>query len=960
MTNREWIPSSKRSTCDLCGNASGWCSTSATDDDTITCKNTTTAPNGWKKLKDTADGGGVFKPISGENYTRPERTESPKTVDESKYRSADHQTRDRVYRRLISNSGDLGATYRDELERRGLSSEQIDIAIERDWFGNWQRSIASGFHSQIENIAGIDPTTAETCSCDGLWLPAIKNGSIVGGQIYPKPHIEQKLGRPANVPDDLGKYVWLSSSKHGGANAHCFDTGENPLFLREHPNTQPDAVENLNLCEGALKSAIAYLKFEDRGQFDPFIGAAGGRFSKNEVKQCLDRYPNLKTVTLYPDSGSIENPSIVRNYSQAAELIRNLTDGRVKILVAWWNQLTKADRDVDELTKKDLENLITETWDNFIMGKPSVFYQQISKSPETLTNKGVEGADKNQHLSALSADELKGRIESIFVRGLTGADRESALVALAGELRVHKQSVEGIYRELERASDASADNVDIEKLLLAQRQRLSPHVVFPERIATKIEQIANARGTNPEPLILGMLIAASSVPHANTGLNVANHGDVLSVYPNLFGMNVGDSGSLKSPTNATAFTKPLRALQKTYIDKYEVELQTYESGLQEWEKQDKKERKEAPKPPRLVVVLAEDATMEKIEDLALHQPSICPGIYRDELIGIFQAFDKHGGKGSNDSRSKLLSYYDGSPINIHRVGTGSKISKHHYHPVVFGGIQPEVLKDLARSIGMDNDGTLCRFLYAPVNRQYKAWDEDHDTEKIDTNVFSNLIENIHRLQAIECWLDKNSQQAWARVTNHYNHECLNNPKLSAWLKHAYSKAIGQLGKIALTLHLIECAEAKQVSGTISKLTIERAAIALDYFISQSVALIASTEETLEAHLLRIFDKAKKLGTINPRVVQSLFSGKKRIDSTTARNYLDTLADSGYGSIDDKGVFTPKLSEPMPNASADNADKVLIVYQQLQHRVDIDLSVNADNVDKHSDLVRVPEATDDEF
>jgi Protein of unknown function (DUF3987) len=578
-------------------------------------------------------------------------------------------------------------------------------------------------------------------------------------------------------------------------------------------------------------------------------------------------------------------------------------------------------------------------------------YQQISKSFETNTSQGLEGADKQsatyQQLSALSANDLKERVGSIVERGLTGADRESALVALAAELRVPKQSLEGIYQELERATDRSADNADIEKILSAQRHQLSPIEIFPDRIATKIEQIAKARGTNCEPLMLGLKIAASSVSHANTRLNVANHGDVLSIYPNLFGMNVGDSGSLKSPTNGTSFTKPLRALQKTYIDEYEIELQGYEAELQTWEKQDKKERGEAPKPPRLVVVLAEDATMEKIEDLALHQPTICPGIYRDELIGIFQAFDKHGGKGSNDSRAKLLSYYDGSPINIHRVGTGSKISRHDYHPVVFGGIQPEVLKDLARSIGMDNDGTLCRFLYAPVNRQYKAWDEDPDTEKIDTDVFNELIKKIHNLPAIECSLDADSQKAWAKVANHYNQECLNNPRLSSWLKHAYSKAIGQLGKIALTLHLIECAESDRVSAIISKQTIEKAALALDYFISQSIALIASTEETLEAHLVRILDKAKKLGTIKPREVQAMFSGKKRIDSTTARNYLDTLADSGYGSIDDKGVFTPKTSEPASSSSADNADKVLITYQQPESTPANDLNNIVDNADKNN-------------
>ncbi len=486
----------------------------------------------------------------------------------------------------------------------------------------------------------------------------------------------------------------------------------------------------------------------------------------------------------------------------------------------------------------------------------------------------------------------------------------------------------------------------IEGYYLAGTQGLwvNPHQILPESIADKLEQISQARGVNSEPLTLGLLVAASSTCHANTRLEVSNYGDVLSVYPNLYAMNVGDSGSLKSPTNATSFAKPLRSLQKKYIEKYELELQAYEVKLKSWETTEKKERGKAPSIPRLVVVLAEDATMEKIEDLALHQPGICPGIYRDEVIGIFQAFDKHGGKGGNDSRAKLLSYYDGSPINIHRVGTGSKISKHDYHPVVFGGIQPEVLKGLAQSIGMDNDGTLCRFLYAPVNRKYKAWDENPDPEKIDTLVFDRLVENVHKLPPMVCCLDRDSQKVWARVVNHYNDECLNNPRLSAWLKHAYSKAIGQLGKLALTLHLIQCATTNTLSAVISATTIERAALALDYFISQAIALIATTEDTLEGHLVRILDKAKKLGSIAPRQVQTLFSGKKRINSSTARNYLQQLVDGGYGFLDGKGIFTIEELKTAPSASADNADKVLITYQQPEHTLDKGLNNIADNAD----------------
>ena len=577
---------------------------------------------------------------------------------------------------------------------------------------------------------------------------------------------------------------------------------------------------------------------------------------------------------------------------------------------------------------------------------------------------GVEGTDKqsagSRRLSAphqpLSAAEIKKQVQEIVERHLPAVDRQAELLVLARRLGVSKLSLDGLVQELEHSASDSADGVEMDKIMTAQRHKLSPHLVLPEHVANKIEQISNARSTNPEPLLLGLLVAASSVPHANTRLDVRNYGDVLSVYPNLFGMVVGDSSTLKSPTIKSTYIKPLKALRKIFIEKHKKELDQYAIESAEWETKDKKERGQEPKSPTLTVVSAVDTTIEKLEELALNQPHICPSLFRDEVIGIFQSFDRHGGKGTNDGLSKLLSYYDGQPIDRHRMGTGSQLSDHDFHPSVFGGIQPEVLKKLAVGIGMDDAGTLCRFLYASISRSYKDWDEDPDRELIDVEVFDRLICKINQIPPLVCSLDRAGQQAWAKIANQYNKACLNSPKLSQWLKHSYSKAIGQLGKIALTLHLIECVTADNVSTVISAATIERAGIALDYFISQAIALIASTEETLEAHLVRILDKAKKLGSIKPRDVQLLFSGKKKIDSTTARNYLQQLVQSGYGAVDHAGVFTPNQLDLVSTASVDNVDKLSIGYRQPDSSPTIHLSTFVDNVDNilQSDILFDPQ------
>lgn len=358
-------------------------SVSSTDKSIITCKNTSEEPNGWKKLKDTSDGGGVFKPIDRDDDSRTYYPEHQQPEVKVQYHLTDHQTRNRILRCLILKNGSLSSTYREEFRRRGLSDRSIDRSLDRGWFANWQSGIPAEFISATENIAGIDPNTGLTCSWEGMFLPATKDGQIVGGQIYPRPHIDRKLGRSEDVPEGLGKYTWLSSSRKGGVNAHCFDTGENPLFLHEHPDSKSEEVENLNQCEGALKSAIALLKFEERGQLDPWLGAAGGTFSPKELSQCLNKYPNLKTVTLYPDAGSLHNPDIIRRYRSAIASIEKLTAGRVKVLIAWWGQHTKnEDRDVDEMTETDLENLTIESYGNSIMAEAEVITDEIEDSPE--------------------------------------------------------------------------------------------------------------------------------------------------------------------------------------------------------------------------------------------------------------------------------------------------------------------------------------------------------------------------------------------------------------------------------------------------------------------------------------------------------------------------------------------------------------------------------------------------
>mgnify|MGYP000252820189 CR=1 FL=1 len=535
--------------------------------------------------------------------------------------------------------------------------------------------------------------------------------------------------------------------------------------------------------------------------------------------------------------------------------------------------------------------------------------RQSDQNGKTGSDSRVDHVDKQSTNSQhRSADVLLSDINAVFERQLPVAARKAELAVLAKKHGHNSVTVEGIFKELEATHSISADPTEIDKQLKAQRRTLQPHQVLPPSASYQsheLVRISKARGTNVEAALLCFLMACSGSGKNEHKLVINNYGDKLEVYSNLFGLLIGDSGTLKSPTLKTFFVKPLQKLQADFKQIYNSELTQYKADLKAWESAPEDARGDEPNQPNLTRVLIEDCTPEKVDDIVLNQPNFSPIRYRDEFIGMINTLDKYG-KGSGDSIQKGLSEFDGRKVNSDRMSTGTKTSDHDYHPVWFGGIQHSVFKqELAQKNGNeDGDGFLSRFFYVFITRTFKSWDTNPLIENEGQDVFAEAVKKINDLPSMTCYLDDESQRAWAKVADHYNWECINNHELSPWLKQCYSKAIGQLGKLILTLHLLDCALTDKPSGIIKADTVRRAALALDYFISQSISLIASNQETLESHLVKVLEKARAHGSMNTRQVCQMFSGKKRVDTPTAKNYLEQLVQSNYGAWGDKGIFIP--------------------------------------------------------
>jgi hypothetical protein len=252
--------------------------------------------------------------------------------------------RDRAIKQLLAQL-DLKHVHAQNLRDRGLSDE----AIARGMF----RSIAP--QQPVKNIdgrlAGVDPVGQKLfVNQSGTICPIWDvSGQIIGWQT-----------RFDRIED--GKYRWPTSrSKQNpnGATAHL-PNGEMPLTCCHPPDFElgqnPDKNYSIGLAEGFLKPYIAAQKLNM-----VMIGAAGGNFSSSPATlksylECLSAKLSTKLIQLYPDAGAIANFNILRQYQKTIDLV---TTWGYEVEIAWWGQLDKSNRDIDELEDRTNIQYIT-------------------------------------------------------------------------------------------------------------------------------------------------------------------------------------------------------------------------------------------------------------------------------------------------------------------------------------------------------------------------------------------------------------------------------------------------------------------------------------------------------------------------------------------------------------------------------------------------------------------------
>jgi len=259
---------------------------------------------------------------------------------------------------------------------------------------------------------------------------------------------------------------------------------------------------------------------------------------------------------------------------------------------------------------------------------------------------------------------------------------------------------------------------------------------IPKALRRFVETTALSMGTDMAAVISPLLVALGAAIGSKVRIFPKRNADYFIV-PNVWGCICGSAGSRKSPIMDKAF-EPLRQIDQRLRKKFKADLKEWGSLSKE-----KRHLQEMPKQRNLVL---NDATPEKIIEML--QAGQCL-LELDELPLIF---DRCSTSGRESLRSLLKTGWNGyKSISTHTVGGGERYAQTGCLSV-FGGIQPDIAKDIFRSLfrGSSGDGLEVRFgciFNIRGNREPKdialnASDSQHIQDIFDYLFSDSLIKKI--------------------------------------------------------------------------------------------------------------------------------------------------------------------------------------------------------------------------
>jgi hypothetical protein len=407
----------------------------------------------------------------------------------------------------------------------------------------------------------------------------------------------------------------------------------------------------------------------------------------------------------------------------------------------------------------------------------------------------------------------------------------------------HKQAfqalVSGIKSQLDEVQPG--DEVRLQSLIDWHNAKLDFHQALPS-MAADILHDAEILNIDPIGIWQYLLPAVLSLAGKRVNLSLESHEIPAIVWMGV----IAESGTGKTRAEKLV-TSPLKRLQRQARECFIAKLEEWEQKVANWKEDDGK------KPPKPVErkYLFDVATIQAVLRRQAEQGLNGSLWARDELIGIFQSFGQFN-KGENEALSCLLTSWDGGSTQVDRVSQEDSYIIDSSRLSIAGGLQPGVFKKIFKDPA-DSQGLQARFLFAAMKpkkpKRVKGF--CHLSEKLPP-----MYQWLDTLPEGEIKLSIEADRYYDKLYEVIGEQAFNTsmPAVRAWM----FKLPGQLLRIALGLHLIECYhDHNRPLWTLQKDTLERAVLFAQYYRStfHVVQTTAADTDDISAILLQIWDKA---------------------------------------------------------------------------------------------------------
>jgi len=394
---------------------------------------------------------------------------------------------------------------------------------------------------------------------------------------------------------------------------------------------------------------------------------------------------------------------------------------------------------------------------------------------------------------------------------------------------------------------------------------------FPSKLSEYVTDIAERMCCPPDFPGIGMMVTMQAALGSRINCKPYDK-NPWSVPCGAWGGIIAPPSQMKSAPIAEAIA-PLKKLDKKAADDFKKNLTQYEikKGIFDNEVKDAIKKKVStthlvqPEEPGMTRYLINDATYEKLIQIASHNPN---GVlmFRDELISWVYSLSKDSQK---EARGLYLTAWSGNDsYATDRIGRGH-VRANNVNISVLGTTQPNVIKSIISNAvhgGMEDDGLIARFQFIsypdPVTKYTKI---DRYPNLAAANHYEEIIESFAKLdpRQIEAQMapsgeyyltfDEEAQKifdAWRQVLENRLRDP-NSDEHPVILSHL-GKYRSLFPKIALVLHL-----AAGEKGPITKSAALRSLLWMDY---------------LEAHARRMYHTATN------RVLQNALALSKKISA----------------------------------------------------------------------------------